>query len=507
MMKRPVPGSAIIICIYATFASPVLAGSKIPIPIPRPDYAPGTAIATQPDKAATRAVSKRTVLRGAPLTLADAVFLGLRNNRSTKSAYIDRIAQKFDLRVAEDRFTPQFSVQGEVARQRFGDVNTTTLNVAPGVTLLTQTGATFDFAWNNAATWNEGRRSAISAAEISVEQPLLRGAGVEVNMAPVRQAQLGENINRLRLRATVSETIGSIIFAHRDLLLAQEELKLADDAVVRGEDLLGINQALIMSGRMAEMDAVQTEADVETQKLRVLQARQSLEAARLALLNLLGLDLSTGIVARETISLMKVDTRIDSLIRVALAERQDYQGQLYVIEQSRLGIVVAKNEQLWDISLFARGRFGGEFASGSPTQNVTEIMGGLRFNFPIDDLARQQQLVQADTGYRGAELQLVDIRAGIEMQIRGSASEVDLLWLQLAVADRSRDLAARAIEIEKVKLNAGRSTTFQVRSLEDNLRSAENQLLAARIGYLNALTRLDLQLGTTLDTWQISLKE
>ncbi|MDR6818772.1 outer membrane protein TolC [Neorhizobium sp. 2083] len=504
-MKLPGAGSAIIIGLG--IASPALGGSKIPIPIPRPDYDPGTMVVATPDKAASLTESKRTVLRGAPLTLADAVFLGLRNNRSIKSAYIDRIAQKFDLRVAEDRFTPQFSVQGEVARQRIGDVKSTTLGVAPGVTFLTPTGATFDFAWNNSATWNEGGRTASSAAEINVEQPLLRGAGVEVNMAPVQQARLRESINRLRLRATVSETIGSIIFAHRDLLLTQEELKLADDAVVRAEDLLGINQALIISGRMAEMDAVQTEADLETQKLRVLQARQSVETARLALLNLLGLDLSTRIVARETISLKTVDTRVDNLIRVALTERQDYQGQLYVIEQSRLGIVVAKNEQLWDISLFARGRFGGEFASGSPTRNVTEIMGGLRFNFPINDLAKQQQLVQADTGYRGAELQLADIRAGIEMQIRGSVSEVDLLWQQLTVADRSRELAARAIEIEKVKLNAGRSTTFQVRSLEDSLRSAENQLLAARIGYLNALTRLDLQLGTTLDTWQISLKE
>ena len=96
-----------------------------------------------------------------------------------------------------------------------------------------------------------------------------------------------------------------------------------------------------------------------------------------------------------------------------MTERQDYQGQIYVIEQNRLGIVVAKNEQLWDISLFARSRFGGEFSSGTPTRNVADIVGGVRFTFPINDLSRQQQLVQANTGYRSAELQLADIRAGV----------------------------------------------------------------------------------------------
>ncbi|TWC75767.1 outer membrane protein TolC [Rhizobium sp. SJZ105] len=479
--------------------SAAIAQTKIPVPIPRPDYVPES-VTRQP-------ATKRTTLTGTRLTLADAVFIGLRDNRAIKSAYIDRITQKFDLRVAEDRFTPQFTVSGEIARQRIGNVTSTTVDISPGVTMLAKTGATFDFAWNNSATLDDGGRTLTSAAEITVEQPLLRGAGVEVNMAPVQQARLGEKINRLRLRATVSEAIGSIIFAHRDLLLAQEELKLAEDAVSRGEDILTINTALIASGRMASMDAVQTEADVESQKLRTLQARQQIETARLTLLNLLGLDLSTRIVATESLTPRRVDTKIARLLAVALDQRQDYQGQLYVIEQSRLGLVVAKNEQLWDISLFARGRFGGEFTSGVSTQNVADIVGGVRFRFPINDISRQQQFVQADTSYRSAELQLADIRAGVEMQIRGSAAEVDLLWQQLAIAEKSRDLATRAIEIEKLKLNAGRSSTFQVRSLEDSLRNAENQLLVARIGYMNALTRLDLQLGTTLDTWKIALKD
>ncbi|THV19852.1 TolC family protein [Peteryoungia ipomoeae] len=496
-MKSPQLSFMAFSCVLAMTYS-AAAETKIPIPPPRPDYIP--------QAAALRPMTQRTRLEGAQMTLADAIFLGLRNNRSIRSAYIERVAQKFDLRVAEDRFRPQFSVSGEIARQRIGDVTSTTIDVSPGVSLKTKTGAIFDFGWSNSASIEDGGRTLTSAAEVSLEQPLLRGAGVKVNMAPVQQARLGEKINQLRLNATVAETIGSIIFAHRELLLAQEELKLAEDAVSRGEELLNNNAALIVSGRMAAMDAVQTEADVESQRLRVLRARQQIEAARLSLLNLLSLDLGTNIVAKEGLALKRIDTNLDRLIPLALSKRQDYQGQLYVIEQNRLGITVAKNEQLWDISLFARGRLGGEFASGTSTQPISDISGGLRFTFPINDLSRQQQLVQADTTYRGSELQLEEIRAGVETQIRVSAAEVRLLWQQLASAEKSRDLAARAIDIEKVKLNAGRSTTFQVRSLEDNLRNAENQLLAARIGYLNALTRLDLQLGTTLDTWRVHLK-
>ena len=45
------------------------------------------------------------------LTVTDAVVLGLRGNRSIRSAYLTRLAQKFDLRVAEDYFSPKLLVR------------------------------------------------------------------------------------------------------------------------------------------------------------------------------------------------------------------------------------------------------------------------------------------------------------------------------------------------------------------------------------------------------------
>ena len=44
-------------------------------------------------------------------------------------------------------------------------------------------------------------------------------------------------------------------------------------------------------------------------------------------------------------------------------------------------------------------------------------------------------------------------------------------------------------------------------SFETSLRGAANQELTASIAYLNALTTLDQQLGTTIDTWKISLND
>ncbi|MBL7309581.1 TolC family protein, partial [Escherichia coli] len=83
---------------------------------------------------------------------------------------------------------------------------------------------------------------------------------------------------------------------------------------------------------------------------------------------------------------------VPHLMRVALAQRPDYLGQLLVIEQGKLGLVVAENERLWDLSVFATRSFGrttdeGPRASGTSLSDVTV---GLAFNAPLNDLRREQ---------------------------------------------------------------------------------------------------------------------
>lgn len=491
------------------YADELIPLDKVPIPVAKPDNLSNPKLPKDNEKSQNNKANApvKTDNGQIVLTVADAVFLSVRNNRTIKSSYINRISEKFDLRVAEDRFTPQFSIDGSLSRQRIAGIHTNLYDISPGVNMLTPLGTTFDFSWNVSGSSSEGDNNLDNKLNLSMTQPLLKGAGIEVNMAPVNRARFQEKINKLNLKRTVSETIGQAILSHRDLLQAQEELRLANEAVVRGREMLDHNRSLIKAGRMAEVDAVQTEADLENQKLRVLQAQQSIEDKRLNLLDILNLDLSTNIVAKEEFSLKKINPDVEQLFETALVNREDYQSQLYVIEQNKLGVKVAENQQLWDISLFAQGTYGSEKRPVMADKRVTDGKIGITLNIPLNDLSIKQQLVQADTTQRSSELQLDIIKSGIERQIRTSSTEVKIYWQQTKTAELSLNLARKALDVEKIKLNAGRSSTFEVRSMEQNLRDAETQLVNARINYLNSLTRLDLQLGTTLETWRISLNE
>jgi len=51
--------------------------------------------------------AKRVKIR---MSLADCVELALRNNRTIRNAYLSRITQRYDLKVAEDEFVPDLFI-------------------------------------------------------------------------------------------------------------------------------------------------------------------------------------------------------------------------------------------------------------------------------------------------------------------------------------------------------------------------------------------------------------
>ncbi len=447
----------------------------------------------------------------ADLSLVDAVFLGLRNNRSIKSAYLWRIADKFDLRVAEDAFNPKLYLsnsyrasRGHADRQRAGQFGAT-------ATVLGEYGTVVSLGWSkfhsqaDQAGW---RRN--DGVDFSIIQPLLRGAGRDVTTAPLRLAQLTEEANRLGLKAGISQTVAAIIFAYRELLRAQEQLGIARAALQRSQELLSVNQAMIEAGRMAQFEVVQTEASLASQELGVEEAANLVDSSRLELLRLLALDLSSPVRATDTLHAEAIE--IDPGQAISLAERQqpDFLRQLIMRQQADINLLVAKNQSLWDLSLEvganqARDRYGSTYGNGA--DRSWDSYAGIRLDIPIGDLSRRQGEVHARINVEDQQLQLADARQALIRNVKDVIRDVSTRWRQYEIAQRGVELSKRKLAIERDKLAVGRSSNFQVLSFESDLQNAENARLSTLIAYLNAQTQLDLTLGMTLESWDIILND
>jgi len=454
------------------------------------------------------------------LSLAEAVALGLRDNRTIRSAYLERIVQRFALVVAQSAFLPKLNITGGVAASRTAGAPGTTSTLSPTASWLAPTGATVQFTWARNQTVGGGAAAEeIDTTSLTVTQPLLQGAGLAVNLAPIRIAELQEQINKLSLETTVSTTITSIIQAYRTLQQAQEQFKLAQASQQRSTSLLETNRSLIAAGRMAAADLIQTQADAANQQVSVLQAEQARDSAQLALLQLLAVDLHTDVVASDPIKAEHVDIDLDQVIALGLDSRMDLLAQRKALAEDRQSLLVAKNNRLWNLSVTGsvqNERFSGAapaLATVSGTNTITSVTSGttgsvgLQLSIPIGDYSLRQGEIEAQITLKTAEIQLEDLQQQVEVSVRDAVHGVEISWLQLESARSASDLAAKALENQRDKLKAGRASNFEVLSFEASLRAANNQALAASISYLNALTNLDQQLGTTLKTWRISLND
>ncbi|MBN2126431.1 MAG: TolC family protein [Deltaproteobacteria bacterium] len=456
------------------------------------------------------------------MSLADCVNLAVRHNRGVQSAYLDRVVQKFDLKVAEDEFVPNLTLQPSVKHASTGDganrSYTNTGELAATITEKIPTGAEFTFTWadttdrkydddapedNYKSDWN-----------LSLKQPLLKGGGIDVNMASLETARINEQVYVLTLRSTISDTVTSAILAYRSFIQANEQLDITRKSVQRARELLEVNKELIEAGRMARVEQVQAEADLAGRRFDLTQAENSLDAARLALLKVLDIDRHTRVVPTEKIREPSVVHPDPERCRtLALENRHDYQQALLALKINELDLILARNNSLWDLSL--EGAYGitgtaedyNRYAlSKSSNANRSDWNVGLTLSVPFGDLTRKQRIITAETALKKAKLDLEELRENVEIEVQDAVRDVEMKLRQVDLARHARELSEQKLDIEKEKLRAGLSSNFQLVTFQNDLLSAQNNELNAVINYLNALTTLDKTLETTLETWKIEVR-
>lgn len=437
-----------------------------------------------------------------PLSLNDAVSLGMRNNRGIQSAYLQRVSQKFDLYVSEGKFFPKLTITSSHTNNATDGVKSRNTGLTATATMSLPTGAELTAS----STKTRATGSYASSTTLTLMQPLLRNGGIDAGMASVRTARLDEQANLLNLRATLSQTVVQIVYAYRELLRAQEQKNIAVAALKRSRELYEVNKALIEAGRMAEVEIIQTEAQVANQEVALEEASNQIDASRLALLNLLALEPSAAVVASHSEAATVKEVKLQQALAVALESQPDYLVSALSLERAKINLDFAKNQRLWDVSVIAgQTRSSGGGAAMTPTSNSSYA--GLQLSIPLGDRTQEQAVVRASVEFKNQNLRNQEARQVLEQRIRDVVRNVQTRWRQFELSKKAKELTVQKLDVEHEKLKVGRSSNFQILSFEGDLRNAENAQLNAQIAYLNALTDLDDKMGKTLDAWRIPMVE
>lgn len=436
------------------------------------------------------------------LRLQDVVILVIANNIEIKNAYLDRIVQRGDLAVAEDKFNPDFTPTLSVSANRLGETINANTNIDAKVVMRIPTGAEISFGWNGNTRINDdiNNNSFDQNLQLNIRQPLLRGSGITVNKASIELARINEQNNIINLKSILSDTVTRSIFAYRELLQAQERLEIEELSLKNAQESLEITKALIAAGRIAPVDIVQEQANIANRRVSLLAAQNSLESSKLALLAILDIDKNTNIEAADIPKVERVQLDLENLRQTAIKNQPLYLQSLLNLETNRIGVILAKDEKRWDLSLNV------DINDGSNQDN--DARAALTMTRNLGDLSLQQRVEQARINLKKSENIFQDVNENLDIELQDRIRNVNLSFSQLELARQATELSKKQLDIEQQKQRLGGKTrVIDIVNFQNALVQAQNAELSATIQYLNALTTLDQFLGTTLQTWQIKIEQ
>ena len=111
------------------------------------------------------------------------------------------------------------------------------------------------------------------------------------------------------------------------------------------------------------------------------------------------------------------------------------------------------------------------------------------------DRAVEQQLL----------LKLKQLEQNVLVQIDNAVKAAESAWEGSEATKQARSYAEAALDAEQKKYAVGKSTTFTVLQLQNNLTSVRSQEIRALANYNQALANLAQQEGSTLERHKVDL--
>lgn len=450
------------------------------------------------------------------LTLKEAILLALRYNPNIQNVELDRIIQRYQLRLAENEFEVQFALAGTAIAEKnsysgVGSSVEKTFFATPEMNVKTKLGTRLGLNLdNNLTTYG----SYTPVAKLSLTQPLLRGFGFAANEASLLDAIDKDKLNKMALRQSVIDQVTQVISAYRNLILSGNNLENQQRQLQEAQKTYSMNEKRIESGQLEPTGNIQQSYQIESLSLLVEQAENDFKTASQNLLQAIGLDPDMRLAVPNDVTVEEVKVPdLQTSINIALKQNSQYLGALAVIRADERAYKAAKNQQLWQLDLSANVQAGmvsnvdnsGRFKGIYNGRNVNEGV-QLTLTIPIQDLDRRSQLIHAKVALEKDKLTLIALRRELITRVTNTTNSIQSQARRYRLAEKQVALAIKSYDLEKKKQQAGIASALDVNNTQNQLIQAQAGLIGAKVAYLDQLSALQQVLGTTLDDWQIKLR-
>ena len=320
------------------------------------------------------------------------------------------------------------------------------------------------------------------------------------NLSAIRQFEAGRintGIVGLQEQLANQQVTSQTALAYLNALSAERGVEAARANLELARSLLTLAQNQHTAGVATGVDVTRAETRVAEERVRVAQAQTAAHSARFELLRLVGLPIASRVTLTETLQ-FNPEPFIVADATVAEAERDRLEIRI-ADEEVRLAgrnRAAAAAEQLPSIDFL--GDYGE--SGNTPRENALPTRAvGVRVNVPLFNggLTRGRIRVAASRE-RQAELQLNDLRAQVEEDVRLALENLTTATEQVTAAQLAVRLAERELQMSRDRFAAGVTNNIEVVNAQTALANARQnevtalaQYNAARINLATARGRIE----------------
>ncbi|TKB64599.1 MAG: TolC family protein [Nitrospira sp.] len=475
------------------------------------------------------------------ISLADAALKALKHNLDINISRHTKESRLADITVEQAKFDPTLSVNGQfnrivnpLNRPVFGgtggaltgittfDQRTQSVTLDATTNLLT--GGNVDLNYSPSRTsvnqnlaggflFNPAYTGGLA---LTLTQPLLRNAGIDIAKTFIRVAQNNAAVEEHVFRDRVLTVLATVEQTYWEVVFANENLKVAEAALKAAQELLATNRAKAKAGIMSIVDVLQAEAAVASRVEQVLVADKTIRDQEDQLRRLLN---PTEEDLRQDMRLTPLDQPIVTLepislqeaIDVAIEQRPEIVQAKKNMETSDINTKFAKNQILPTLSF--QGTMGmaglGSDYSNSVNSNFSgdfyNYGAGLVLSYPLGNRSAWSTYSKRQLEEKNAEASLMSVRQQIIVGVREAVRRVQTDFKRIETTRSARIMAEKQLQAEQERLKVGLSTTRFVLDFQRDLATAQGNELRATVDYNKSLSNLSRHKATTLERYNLQL--
>lgn len=347
--------------------------------------------------------------------------------------------------------------------------------------------------------------------QLAVTQPILRGGWFAANLSGVRQGENQIEIAREEIRAATSDLVFLVQQTYWELVYSLEDLEVRRESLRLAELLRRDNLEKFRAGTMTKLDVTQADFDVATRKNEVRRAVTVVQNGMDRLRQLVD---PVGFGSQRSVEWFPVDRPLQKVtaspamkwaLATAFQSRSDWRQVLLDYENAKIREDEIRNGLLPKLDLTYSMRYSGV---GPNTRDPFDDMVnldfdtwslGFSFELPIGNRAARASYLRTVMDRRRQQATVEDLRSQIHVEIRESVREINTTLDTVTQTREALRFAREQLKGEQARLDVGKSTSYRVLDIQEDLARAQIDERRALLDHMIAHARLQQSQGTILE--------